>query len=259
MKNSKSNSKADQSDDDDFKHTHSNNFKADGDYMNSLQNARSVLAKLEKTIYKTSKYETMLSRCKSGHTHSHSLNELWESDFTEDTHKLKSKTEINRNDVARSWSTMSIVCLQYQYDELTKRYESLLQAFNERCDAVNTRDNALNDLQKRLNTCHNEINEVHKTLITVCDKYLALKYKKNVQLSSLNVKIEKLKNTIKCVLKAAEQARIHFDQQLACYLSKEKDAISATLLTEITICNKLFVENLKLKAHINELTSDVRN
>lgn len=70
-----------------------------------------------------------------------------------------------------------------RYDELTKRYESLLQAFNERCNAVNTRDNALNDLQKRLNTCHNEINEVHKTLITVCDKYLALKYKKNVQVS----------------------------------------------------------------------------
>ncbi|XP_068618724.1 uncharacterized protein [Battus philenor] len=157
-------------------------------FLNGIHNALNILNGLERCLQKTGKYEKQLLRCKSTHSHTHT-NDWWESEPSESKEKVSNACNTKRSrsqvDLAESWSTMSIVCLQYQYEELSKRYEALLQAYDARCGALTERDRAIAILQDRTNAAHAQLVRAHKSLLSVGARYLALRRKKLVQYRAL--------------------------------------------------------------------------
>ncbi|XP_063827812.1 uncharacterized protein LOC135077193 [Ostrinia nubilalis] len=235
-----------------------NNFastpKHEKNFVNGLQNARQLLEGLQRSLAKTSKYEDQMLRCKSTHAHSHAY--WWDSDFSEKEPKsskieIKPRSHVN---LAEPWSTTSIVCLQYQYEELSKRYESLLQSYHDRCAAVGERDEALGRLRRRVRDAYAHLTQAHRTLIAVGDKYLDLSRRKRTQKNKYELKIKHLKATVRGVMAMCEHSRLQLDTTIARYLETEGEAPNAQLLAEIRKCNLLFLENLRLKAQIEKLS-----
>ncbi|XP_072947777.1 uncharacterized protein [Epargyreus clarus] len=229
-------------------------------FLQGIQNARHLLNKLDRSLQKTNKYETRLLQCKATHAHTH--NEPHDMGQLEVKETISSKSEKpsasslrSPIDLAESWSTMSIVCLQYQYEELSKRYESLLQAYHERCNAMNARDASVQRLQDRVKIAQDQLACTHKALLTVGEKYLKLRCKKLTQKSCYEDKCERLRQKMRKMLSEVERARLELDDQISQNLSSEHDTAIALLLSEIKKCNLLFLENIRLKVKLEELSS----
>ncbi|KAI5641748.1 hypothetical protein NE865_06052 [Phthorimaea operculella] len=228
-------------------------------FMNGIRNARNILNSLERSLNKTKKYEKKLIKCRASHSHTHDLNEWWDSDVSEEKSKCSksgtAKSSRSQVNLAESWSTMSIVCLQYQYEELSKRYSALLQAYDERCSTLSAREAALSRLRQQVRTTHSRLAHAHRTVLMIGEKYLGLREKWLSDKNEYKAKISRLKRTVNFVLEEAESVRLKLDSQLAEILGVEKDAASAMLLDEIRKCNCLFLENLRLKAQLANLAS----
>ncbi|XP_059053841.1 uncharacterized protein LOC131848103 [Achroia grisella] len=230
-----------------------NNIFAHKNFVNGLHNARNILHNLEQCIRKTNHYEERLLRCRADHCHSHT-NELLNNEPSEKLFKTGTKqTSRSQVDLAESWSTMSIVCLQYQYEELSKRYEALLQAYNDRCTAVNIRDTSIERLQCRTKEMHKQLTHAHKVLLVVGEKFLTLKRKCHMQKNKYKDTIELLKCAVKNVVRSTERARLVLEQQLKVCMAAEHNAHTSLLLAEIRKYNILYLENLRLKAFIEQL------
>ncbi|XP_026738028.1 uncharacterized protein LOC113501171 isoform X2 [Trichoplusia ni] len=230
-------------------------------FMNSLQNARNTLGCLERSIRKSNRYEQKLLQCKSAHNHSHDVNEWWDSDQSDDksfkgsntTSTSHCKSTKSHEDFTESWSTMSIVCLQYQYEELAKRYKSLLEAYNEQSSAVGLRDKRLEQWQERVSATQAQLENAHHALIAVGEKFLSLKQKRNLQ-TWYEEQLGRLRQVLRSVEDEATRARLRFDARIAYCLETERDSDAALLMYEIRKCNLLFLENMRLKATIENLS-----
>ncbi|KAG6444728.1 hypothetical protein O3G_MSEX003555 [Manduca sexta] len=222
-------------------------------FINGIRNLHNLINNLEKSINTSKKYEKRLFQCKANHAHSHNANEWWDTDVSEEKREILKGSERDKSvELAASWSTVSIVCLQYQYEELSKRYDSLLQVYENRCKSVNACNVSILNLRQRLKSTHEQLSHAHRALLAVGDKYLALRRKRNRQKGEYEDKILKLEEKLKNVLKIAEQGRLKLDSQLAVYLAEERNSEAAMLLVEIRKCNQLFLENLRLKTQIEE-------
>ncbi|CAH0398838.1 unnamed protein product [Chilo suppressalis] len=243
------------------KHVKFNDFTSNPigqkNFISGLQNARRLLEGLERSFAKTVQYEARLLRCQATHAHSH--DDRWSSDnmsYEKDyrTNNTEStKTSRGQVDLAESWSTMSIVCLQYQYEELSKRYEALLRAYDERCSVVSERDAALTRSRVRARNTHAQLVHAHKTLLAVGEKYLALWQKKHLQKKKFEKYTERLKATVRGMIAMCEHARLELDTRISRFMEKEQDAPKAQLLAEIRKCNLLYLENLRLKSQLESL------
>ncbi|KAL4712064.1 hypothetical protein ACJJTC_003731 [Scirpophaga incertulas] len=225
-------------------------------FMNGLQNAGKLLENLERSLNKTIQYESRLLRCKAAHAHSHG--DQWSSDKSDDkcvTNFEADTKELSRNpvDLMESWSTMSIVCLQYQYEELSKRYESLLRAYHELCGTVSNRDATLARLRNRGRATRAQLMHTHKSLISIGEKYLLLWDKKQLQKEQYKKTVDRMKAMVRGMMGMCEQARLELDNRLLRYIEKEQHMPNARLLSEIRKCNLLYLENMKLKALIEDL------
>ncbi|XP_013172100.1 PREDICTED: uncharacterized protein LOC106121138 [Papilio xuthus] len=222
-------------------------------FLNGLQNALNILNGLERCLQKTGKYEKKLLKCKSSHSHTHN-NDWWESEPSEGKETKISntdKTTSSRNqvDLAESWSTMSIVCLQYQYEELSKRYEALLQAYDERCSALSERERAVTRLQGRTDRMRAQLVHAHQALLSVGDKYLMLRGKKMMQKKWYEERLEALKRLLQEITFEAERAEFELNSQTQESVESE-DVDTSLLVSEISRCNSLFLENLRLKTDL---------
>ncbi|XP_049874459.1 uncharacterized protein LOC126372654 [Pectinophora gossypiella] len=229
-------------------------------FMRGLQNAKNILNSLERSLQKTKKYEKKLTKCRASHSHLHDINEWWESDVSEEKSKCTLKSSRSQVDLAESWSTMSIVCLQYQYEELSKRYSSLLQAYNERCSSLSARETALGRLRQRVRTTHERLAHAHRTLLMIGEKYLALRDKRIAQKAEYEEKISQLRRAVCEVVAAAERARLELDAQIADSMAAEKDAATALLLDESVTGVRIGTPRLRCKhsSSKNSLPPDLR-
>ncbi|XP_035444623.1 uncharacterized protein LOC118272335 isoform X1 [Spodoptera frugiperda] len=251
-----------------------NNFGPNSDhksFINSVQNVRNTLGSLERSIGKSKEYEQKLLQCRGSHSHSHGANEWWDSDHSEEksfkcntTTTSNSKSSETNEEYTDTWSTMSIVCLQYQYEELAKRYQILVQAYEDQCNAVGLCDKRLDQWRERANSTQAHLTHAHKTLIAVGEKYLALKNKCNLKKAWYKEQLAAMKQSLHDMMEATTRARMKFDARLEYCMANEHDADAALLLYEVsrqTIrrCNLLFLENMRLKAIIEELVPGAVN
>uniref|UniRef100_A0A2H1VRF8 SFRICE_010628 n=1 Tax=Spodoptera frugiperda TaxID=7108 RepID=A0A2H1VRF8_SPOFR len=246
-----------------------NNFGPNSDhksFINSVQNVRNTLGSLERSIGKSKEYEQKLLQCRGSHSHSHGGNEWWDSDHSEEksfkcntTTTSNSKSSETNEEYTDTWSTMSIVCLQYQYEELAKRYQILVQAYEDQCNAVGLCDKRLDQWRERANSTQAHLTHAHKTLIAVGEKYLALKNKCNLKKAWYKEQLAAMKQSLHDMMEATTRARMKFDARLEYCMANEHDADAALLLYEIRRCNLLFLENMRLKAIIEELVPGAVN
>ncbi|XP_047027079.1 uncharacterized protein LOC124635260 [Helicoverpa zea] len=234
-------------------------------FINSVQNVRNTLGCLERSLLKSNEYEQQLLQCRGSHSHSHApshdVNQWWESEHSEEksfkcsnttSGTINSKSSARQEDYTDTWSSMSIVCLQYHYEELSKRYKALIEAYNEQRQAISLRDKRLEALRERANTTQAHLQHAHETLIAVGEKFLALKRKRNEDKTRFEEQLAAMKEALHDMMETTTNARMKFDDRLAEYMANEEDSDAALLLYEIRKCNLLFLENMRLKAIIEE-------
>ncbi|XP_047534864.1 uncharacterized protein LOC125069417 isoform X2 [Vanessa atalanta] len=186
-------------------------------FVKGIKNTLTLLNGLENSFKKSSKYEDKLLKYRKTHKHSHH-NDIWNTDDSTTKDSKISNTDCLKSprsiyNVTESWSTMSMVCLQYQYEELNKRYNTLLQAYNEGCTSLSSHDNEVLNLRKRINDAHEEITNANKTILTVGNKYLTLKHRKFIQKVWYEGKIQSLKRAIRIILLTAERACLELNEK----------------------------------------------
>ncbi|XP_045450574.1 uncharacterized protein LOC123659403 [Melitaea cinxia] len=189
--------------------------------VRGIKNAVLLLKELENSFKKSKQYEEKLLKCRMLHRHCHS-NDLRNTDDsdTKDTNK-SSKHSITDTkmsprsafEITESWSTMSIVCLQYQYEELSKRYKNLLKAYNDAFCSLNSYDSELKKVRRQLQEAHTDITKTNKTILSIGNKYLTLKQKKLFQKIWYQTKIEGLKKAIRLILLTAERADLDLNEK----------------------------------------------
>ncbi|CAH2090963.1 unnamed protein product [Euphydryas editha] len=189
-----------------------------------IKNAISLLNELENSFKKSKHYEEKLLKCRMLHKHFHS-NDLWNTDDsdTKNSQNINKSSKRSNTDASKSprsafaitesWSTMSIVCLQYQYEELSKRYKNLLKAYNDACSSLSSQDHELLELRSQLKEAHADITKAHETILNVGSKYLTLKQKKLFQKISYQTKLEDLKKAIHDILVTAERASLELNEK----------------------------------------------
>lgn len=229
-------------------------------FVHGLQNARSILSDLERSIQKSHCYERRLLKCRSQHSHSHSEDGSRDGGVEREKESCARTETANASrsqvDVGESWSTMSIVCLQYQYEELSKRYEALLRAYDERCSALSARDEALQRLRQRVEAAQAHCASANKALLTVGEKYLRLRRRGHAQRAIYREQIKYLQEALRGMLRVASGARLELDAELARKMAAERDATQAVLLAEIRKCNRLYLENMLLKSNSYDWDSE---
>uniref|UniRef100_A0A2A4K3W3 Uncharacterized protein n=1 Tax=Heliothis virescens TaxID=7102 RepID=A0A2A4K3W3_HELVI len=230
-------------------------------FINSVQNVRNTLGCLERSLRKSNQYEQQLLHCRSSHTHSHGVNQWWDSEHSEEksfkcsnttSGTSNSKSSGRPEDHTDTWSTMSIICLQYHYEELAKRYKALIEAYNKQSQAIGLRDKRLEALRERANTMQAHLAHAHKTLLAIGEKFLALKRKRNGDKIRFEEQLAAMRQALHDMMETTTRARMKFDERLADYMANEEDSDAALLLYEIRKCNLLFLENMRLKAIIEE-------
>ncbi|XP_063363505.1 uncharacterized protein LOC134652264 [Cydia amplana] len=225
-------------------------------FMNGLQNARSILKDLQESLVETIKYENELMRCRSTHVHEHNkdhgINE-WLSDEQNQKTGQSSGSETQDYGAIESWSTMSIVCLQYQYEELAKRYKSLLCQYSSCCETANAKNTEVARLQALANSTHAQLMDAHTMLLAVGEKYMSLRERKLAMKHAYSKKVHQLKRAVKKLISAADRARRELDSSLKKAMRTERHGAAAMLLAEIQKCNNLCLENLRLKAQAQKL------
>ncbi|XP_050675414.1 uncharacterized protein LOC126972602 [Leptidea sinapis] len=221
--------------------------KTNNNFMKCLDNVRKIIGSLDRSLKKTRKYEDQLFYCKSTHNHIHGTELSCES-RSKCSDADKSKSSRSHVDIADSWSTLSIVRLQYQYEELSKRYESLLRAYDDRSNVLSNRETALSKARELMKMKNKQLIEANTALLTVGEKYLNLSRKKFIQKQWYLDRIEQLKDRIHELVATAERARLELDDKLVYMSSQEDDETIKLLLKEVRACNLLFLENLQLKS-----------
>ncbi|KAJ8713603.1 hypothetical protein PYW07_013973 [Mythimna separata] len=228
--------------------------------MNGVRNVRHTLGCLERSINKSNEYEQRLMHCRRSHKHSHADN-WWNGEQSDEkffkcsntTSTSNTKTSRSLDDCTDTWSSMSIICLQYQYEELAKRYKALIQAYDEQCYAVGMRNKRLEKWRQRVYSTRAHLTLAHTALLSVGEKYLALKHKRKEQKKWYEDQLLSMRQTLQEMMESTTQARMKFDAHLEKCMACESDSDVALLLNEIRKCNLLFLENMQLKALIEQL------
>ncbi|KPI97261.1 hypothetical protein RR46_09168 [Papilio xuthus] len=136
-----------------------------------------------------------------------------------------------------------------RYEELSKRYEALLQAYDERCSALSERERAVTRLQGRTDRMRAQLVHAHQALLSVGDKYLMLRGKKMMQKKWYEERLEALKRLLQEITFEAERAEFELNSQTQESVESE-DVDTSLLVSEISRCNSLFLENLRLKTDL---------
>ncbi|XP_047993867.1 uncharacterized protein LOC125232254 isoform X2 [Leguminivora glycinivorella] len=148
---------------------------------------------------------------------------------------------------------MSIVCLQYQYEELSKRYKALLSEYSSCCETANAKNTEVARLQALASSTHAQLMDAHTMLLAVGEKYMALRERKLAMKHAYAKKVHQLKRVVKELIASADKARRELDSSLKKAMKTERHGAAAMLLVEIQKCNNLCLENLRLKAQAQEL------
>ncbi|XP_061378191.1 uncharacterized protein LOC116772589 [Danaus plexippus] len=228
-------------------------------FLVGLQNAKSIIGELERSIKKSERYEEKLFKCKKSHSHSHDINEWWESDVSNsrfskcsgESNHSKLNTCKSQNvslvKIDESLSSINLFCLQNKYEDLLKRYEILSKLYVERCSLLTSRDVELATLRLCVKKTDDELQRVNRALLLVGKQYIDLKCKRFFQKVWYEERLFHLKCSMEAILSSAERARIELDDKLESVLNSQQDAAVSLLLAEIKKCNLLLLENLRLK------------
>ncbi|KAJ8715995.1 hypothetical protein PYW08_013280 [Mythimna loreyi] len=243
-----------------------NNFASNShqkNFINGVRDVRHTLGCLERSIKKSNEYEQRLLRCRGSHRHNHGASDWWDSEHSDEkVFKCSNTSSTTNTKSSRSldgcpdtWSSMSIICLQHQYEELAKRYRALIQAYDEQCYAVGMRNKRLEKWRQCVYSTRAHLTLAHTALLSVGEKYLTLKNKRMDQKKWYQDQLLGMRQTLQDMRDSTNRARMKFDAQLEKCMASENDSDVALMLNEIRKCNLLFVENLQLKTLIEQLIS----
>lgn len=157
--------------------------------------------------------------------------------------KSTSRSQLNR---VSSYSTISMVHLQYKYEELLASHEGLLKILeskikeSQKCCREN--DDLRDDMQKHVV----QISNHELTIETLCGKYLSLKQRKDRKIANLRYERDTLRLVHNQLVHLLHDKCMDEDKLLSAQLRKSGEPTRALLLNEIRLCNKLQHENARL-------------
>nr|XP_022904095.1 uncharacterized protein LOC111416339 isoform X1 [Onthophagus taurus] len=101
----------------------------------------------------------------------------------------KSRTQMDFT----SYSTVSLVHLQYKYEELSSSHEGLLKVLDSKVKECQKCYRENEELRDEIQNLKIQIAENIRTIKTLCDKYMKLKGRKDLKISSLRYERDTLK------------------------------------------------------------------
>ncbi|KAF5273301.1 hypothetical protein FQR65_LT04723 [Abscondita terminalis] len=156
----------------------------------------------------------------------------------------------SHTDYGSSCSTMSMVNLQYNYEELLNNHENLLKLL-----AIKDKD--MERLCIESGNIYKKASELSSKLITcesllkkLCSMYIELKEKKDLKIFELKNKNETLNMVHNQLVTLLNKQYMESDHILTKYLQNESTPQKALLLQEVKRANKLYHENILLKREL---------
>ncbi|KAF2904906.1 hypothetical protein ILUMI_01262 [Ignelater luminosus] len=158
-------------------------------------------------------------------------------------------------DVTAAYSTMSVVNLQYKYEELLAKYEGLLKIMTSRDKDIKRCHQENEKVTEELHATLKKLHECEFTLKKVCDKYMALKQRKDTKIDQLKTEKETLRLAHNQVVRLLHQQCTKNEDILMRQLHRTLKPERALLLKEVQRSNKFQHENILLKQEIACLKS----
>ncbi|KAK9701613.1 hypothetical protein QE152_g30493 [Popillia japonica] len=154
-----------------------------------------------------------------------------------------SRSQLDRTS---SYSSISMVHLQYKYEELLASHEGLLKVLESKIKESQQCYRENGSLRDELQTLMTQISNSEKTIETLCNKYLNLKERKDRKIANLRYERDTLRLVHNQLVQLLHKKCMDEDRLLSGQLRKSAEPNRALLLNEIRCCNKLQHENARL-------------
>ncbi|KAI4472206.1 hypothetical protein MML48_1g09313 [Holotrichia oblita] len=154
-----------------------------------------------------------------------------------------SRSQLDRTS---SYSSISMVHLQYKYEELLASHEGLLKVLESKIKESQKCCRENDSLRDELQTFMMQISNSEKTIETLCNKYLNLRERKDRKIANLRYERDTLRLVHNQLVQLLHKKCMDEDRLLTGQLRKSAEPNRALLLNEIRCCNKLQHENARL-------------
>ncbi|KAF5276519.1 hypothetical protein FQA39_LY06588 [Lamprigera yunnana] len=152
-------------------------------------------------------------------------------------------------------STMSMVNLQYKYEELLRNHEDLLKLLATKERDVERMCKENDNIYDKTVELSNKLILFESLLKKICIKYTSLKEKKETKMLTLRAENETLCLVHNQLVLLLNNQYMENENILRRYLQNEETPLRALLLQEVQRANKLHHENMLLKRELACLKS----
>ncbi|KAB0797605.1 hypothetical protein PPYR_08598 [Photinus pyralis] len=173
--------------------------------------------------------------------------------------KYEQNSSRSHTDFSTTYSTMSVVNLQYKYEELLNNHDNLLRLLSSKDKEVKRLCKENEDIIQNTSDLSKKLQLYESLLEKLCTKYVALKEKKNVKITKLKTERETLMLAHNQLLNILNSRYMDSDDLLRRYLRQTDVPQRALLLQEVQRVNALEHANLLLKQDIVLLKASMPN
>ncbi|GJQ84169.1 hypothetical protein Trydic_g2846 [Trypoxylus dichotomus] len=154
-----------------------------------------------------------------------------------------SRSQLDR---ASSYSSISMVHLQYKYEELIASHEGLLKVLESKIKESQKCYRENDGLRDELQKFTQQLSNNERTVETLCDKFLCLKERKDRKIANLRYERDTLRQAHNQLVRLLHKKCMDEDRILSVQLRQTVEPTRALLLNEIRQCNRLQHENARL-------------
>lgn len=166
---------------------------------------------------------------------------------------------VSRSSSASSFSTVSMVHLQYKYEELLTSHEGLLKVLESRLKETKEYQKENEKLCEEIKKLRCQMADYQQNLLSVRDKYISLKKRKDNKINRLKSELHTLKMVHGQLVKILNEQCMERDGLLDGMLEHTRSPKKALLVQEIRKTNKLQHENTILRQQLALLQINYSN
>ncbi|XP_064214022.1 paramyosin isoform X1 [Tribolium castaneum] len=181
------------------------------------------------------------------------INILQQKTNDQDTSRTNSQV-----DLSSSCSTMSIVHLQYKYEELLTNHHGLLKLLDIKSEEIKKVHEENVRLKTEIEQLRQNLLETEENLENLESKFYRMKEKKNEKINKLKAHKETLQMVHNQLVNVLDNQCMEKDSVMSDEIKNCRDSEKALLLQEIRKNNMLAYENFQLNQQVELLQSVLR-
>ncbi|XP_065171060.1 uncharacterized protein [Atheta coriaria] len=157
-----------------------------------------------------------------------------------------SNHDLGRSDISPAYSTVSMVHLQYKYEELLSSHEGLLKLLETKVMEVRKCYIENENLHNEIKTLKNKHEDMEKSVRLVCEKYLKLKQRKERKICKVKFERDTIKLAHDKLVHLLHRKCMEEDDLMGKQLCMSMESSRSLLISEVRRANKLQYDNAML-------------